>query len=157
MLQSGMGAFCRSFAAQGTLLFATMPAVNPNRQKVGNKKPDSEQQNCTGAMVPPSGGPAPVQSFFREERLALGVLRTFAGLVAAVLLALDLARVARQQTGLAQRGPQPFGGFDQRARDPMAHRIGLRRNSAAFDLGNDVVLALGFGEFERLQDAHPRS
>src|SRR5271163_3208882 len=88
--------------------------------------------------------------------LALGVLRTLASLVAAVLFALDLARVARQHPALAQRRTQRLGGDDQRARDSVAHGLGLRRDAAAANADDHVVMALRLGEFEGFEDLHAR-
>src|ERR1039457_6564707 len=71
---------------------------------------------------------------FDSQSLTLGVLRPLARLVAPVLLALDLARIARQHPALAQRRPQRLGRADQRARNPVTDRVGLRRDSAALDV-----------------------
>src|SRR5579862_4438520 len=88
--------------------------------------------------------------------LAFGVLRTLAGLVAAVLFAFDLARVAGQHPALAQRRAQSFGGDDQRARDSVTHGFGLGRDAAAADAYDHVVMAFGLGEFEGFHDLHAR-
>src|ERR1700730_12983586 len=74
----------------------------------------------------------------------------------AVFLAFDLARVPREHPALAQCRTQRFGRHHQRARDAVAHRIGLRRYAAASDTRDDVVLALGLGDFEGFEYAHPR-
>ena len=54
------------------------------------------------------------------ERLALGELLALARLVQADLLAFDFSRVARDQSGLRQRGD--LGVARARARDPLAPR-----------------------------------
>src|SRR5208283_3162626 len=88
--------------------------------------------------------------------LTLRVLRPLARLVTPVLLALDLARIARQHPALAQRRPQRLGRADQRARYPMTDRVGLRRDSAALDAHQHIVLAHGLGRLKRLQNQHSR-
>src|ERR1700691_6011435 len=93
---------------------------------------------------------------FGRIALPLGVLRPLARLVTPVLLALDLARIARQHPALAQRRPQRLGRSDQRARNSVTHRVGLRRDSAALDAHQHVVLPDGFGRLERLEDPHAR-
>src|SRR5260370_6870782 len=74
----------------------------------------------------------------------------------AVFLALDLARVTREHPALAQCRTQRFSGHDQRARNAVAHRVRLRRYATASDTHDDVVLALGLGDFEGFEYAHPR-
>src|ERR1019366_725513 len=93
---------------------------------------------------------------FDSQSLTLGVLRPLARLVAPVLLALDLARIARQHPALAQRRPQRLGRADQRARNPVTDRVGLRRDSAALDVYQHIVLPYGLGRLERLQNPHSR-
>ena len=53
------------------------------------------------------------------DRSALAVLRRLAGLLEAVLLALDGPRVARKEAGLLQRGPVLGLHQDQRPRDEI--------------------------------------
>src|SRR5260370_8319537 len=74
--------------------------------------------------------------------LALGVLRTLASLVAAVLFALDLARIARQHTGLAHRRAQRLGGADHPARDAVPPGLGLRPHTPAPNPPHPIVIAL---------------
>src|SRR5262245_13002998 len=87
---------------------------------------------------------------------ALRVLRTFASLVASVLLALDLAGIARDESRLLQHTPEPRMGEHERTRGPVPDRGGLRRYTAAADVHREVVLAAGVGELERLMHDHPR-
>src|SRR5260221_3347198 len=86
--------------------------------------------------------------------LTLGVLRTLPRLVTAVLLALDLAWISRQHPALAQCRAQCLRSDHQRARDPMAYGLGLRRDPAAAHAHDYVVVALGLGDFEGLEDFH---
>src|SRR5580704_4489862 len=90
------------------------------------------------------------------KNLALRVLRPLARLMMPVLLALDLARIAGQQPGFSERSAQRFRGCDERARDSVTDRIGLRRSASAMHFRQDIVVALGLGNFERLQNPHPR-
>src|SRR5580658_1084560 len=92
----------------------------------------------------------------RMSRLTLRVLGPFARLMMPVLLALDLARIAGQEPGLAQCATQRLRGRDQRARDAVAYRVGLRRGASAVHTREDIVSVLGFGNLERLHHLHPR-
>src|SRR5690554_1546114 len=83
-------------------------------------------------------------------RLALRVLRRAAGFAQAHLLPLDLARVARRETGLAQCLAQGLVVGHERARDAVADGAGLARRAAAADRHVNVELALGLGDGERL-------
>src|SRR5208282_6104007 len=87
--------------------------------------------------------------------LTLRVLRPFARLVMAVLLALDLARIPGEHSRFSPRGTQALRGFEQRPRYPVAHGVRLRGNSATAHADDHVIVALGFGELERLQNSHP--
>src|SRR5689334_13338156 len=84
----------------------------------------------------------------------LGVLRALAGLVPPVLLALDLARIARHEPGLLERAAQLGIGLHERAGDPVPDRHRLRRNAAADDARVDAVLAQRRGHLERLVHDH---
>src|SRR5688572_8791926 len=92
----------------------------------------------------------------KRKRLALRILRRAAGLVQADLLALDLARVARHEAGLAQRGLQRLVVLDQRAGEPEADRAGLAGDATALDRDVDVELLLELRELERLAHDHAR-
>ena len=59
-----------------------------------------------------------------------------------VFFALDLARIARQHPALAQRRPQRLGRGDQRARNSVTDRVGLRRRPAAAHAHDDIVKEL---------------
>src|ERR1700730_4393316 len=101
-----------------------------------------------GRKISRTGAPA--------RALTLGVLRTLAGLVTAVLLALDLAWIARQHPALSQGRAQGLRSGHQRARDPMADGLRLRRDPAAAHAHDYVVVALGLGQFKGLEDFHAR-
>src|SRR5690606_38063444 len=66
-----------------------------------------------------------------EACSALRELERAAGLAAAILLALDHARVAGQEAGGLQRGAQPRLVQLQRLGDAVLHRTGLARQPAA--------------------------
>src|SRR6202042_2494106 len=69
-----------------------------------------------------------------------GVLRSLAGLLQTVLLALDDTGVTREVAGLLQ-GRSVLGiDEDQRAGNPEAKPPGLAANAAASDAGDDVEL-----------------
>ena len=70
-------------------------------------------------------------SLRRARRLALGELRPLARLLQAGLLALLGARVARQEAAPLELAAQVRVGLEQRARDAVAQRAGLRRDAAA--------------------------
>ena len=72
------------------------------------------------------------------DRSALAVLRRLAGLLEAVLLALDGPRVAGQEAGLLQRRPVLGLHQDQRPGDGQAQRTGLPGRAAAIEVGVDV-------------------
>ena len=74
-----------------------------------------------------------------DARSALGVLRGLAGLLEAVLLALLLARVAREEAGLLELGAQLGVELDERPGDAEAQGAGLARDAAAVERGVDVV------------------
>src|SRR6185437_324281 len=73
-----------------------------------------------------------------------------------VFLALDLARIAREHPAVVQRLAECLGGVHQRARDSMTDGFRLRRDSAARHAHDNVVGALGLGDFEGLEDLHAR-
>src|SRR5438552_7198105 len=74
-------------------------------------------------------------------RLALRVLRALARLVPAVLLALHLARVARDESGLLERGAQLRVGQEERPRDAVPDGDRLRGEPAAEDVDLSAELA----------------
>src|SRR5512143_2167096 len=102
----------------------------------------------------------------REGRLAGGLRRSeattsalrelfaLARLVQTHLLALDLARVARDEPRLRQRRLQRRVVVDERARDAVADRTGLAGLAAALDVDHDVEGRLVVRQLERLADHH---
>src|SRR5215472_7638111 len=86
--------------------------------------------------------------------LPLRELEAAACLRTAVLLALDDARIARQEPALLQNGAQIRLERDQRFGDSMAQRTRLSRQTAAGDLADDVVLTVARGGDKRLAKDH---
>src|SRR5688572_3828323 len=74
----------------------------------------------------------------------------------AVLLPFLLARVAGQEAALLERGAVAGVEHLERARDPVAQRIGLAGDPAAVQRGGDVVAADAVHGLERLVDDHAR-
>src|SRR4051812_5918320 len=70
--------------------------------------------------------------------LALRELRPLTGLLEAGLLALDLARVAREVAAALELGTQGRLGLDERTGDAVTQRSGLGRDAAAVDTGDYV-------------------
>src|SRR4029079_5573156 len=91
-----------------------------------------------------------------EWTSALAVLRTLPGLVTAVLLALDLARVAGDEAGLLEHVSGDRVRDEQRPGDAMSNRRGLRGDAAAADVHRRVVLSAGVRDLERLIHDHAR-
>src|SRR5258708_34146828 len=87
-----------------------------------------------------------------KRSLALRELDRPARLGAAVLLALDPARVAGQEAALLQDTAQLRLEIGQRLRQAVAHRAGLARQATAGDRANNVVLAVAIGRDQRLID-----
>src|SRR5258706_8445101 len=87
--------------------------------------------------------------------LALGVLRSLAGLLQAVLLALLLAGVAGEEPGPLERDAQLAVELGQRTGDAEAQRAGLPADAAAVDRRVDVVALVGGRQTQRLGDDHP--
>src|SRR6187551_1269443 len=87
----------------------------------------------------------------REAALALRELRSLAGLVQAGLLALDDARVARQEARPLQRHAQLRVGLDERPRDAVADGTRLPARPAAVHAHAQVERALHPGDLERRQ------
>ena len=80
---------------------------------------------------------------------ALRELRRLAGLVETGLLALDDARVAREEALALERDPQLRVGLDERAGDAVPHGSGLAARAAAVDANADVVRPLRAGDAQR--------
>src|SRR4051812_34663379 len=89
-----------------------------------------------------------------QAKSALGELEAAAGFGFAVLLALDHARVAGEETALLECAAQVRLEVHQRLRNAVAHRAGLTRQSAARNSADDVVLAIAVGGNQRLLDQH---
>src|ERR1700760_1848717 len=89
-----------------------------------------------------------------ESALALGVLEPLAGAGLAVLLALLLAAVAREEPGALPGGTTLGVREDQGARDAVAHGLGLGAVPAARDRRVDVVLIEDLDQLERLPHDH---
>src|SRR5699024_8560633 len=83
---------------------------------------------------------------------ALRVLRSLTGLLQAVLLTLDRARVPGQEAGGLQRSTILGRDLGQRTGDGQAHRTGLARRAAALQAGVDVEGALALDEHQRRLD-----
>src|SRR5215218_2143709 len=83
---------------------------------------------------------------------ALAVLGSLAGLLEAVLLALDLAGVAGEEATLLQLRPQLDVEVDQGPGDGVAQGAGLAGDPAAVEVGEHVVALEGVGDPQRLGD-----
>src|SRR5262245_23580514 len=86
--------------------------------------------------------------------LALRVLEPRASAALTVLLALLLARVAREEAGLLQRGPQGGIVLLQRARDAEADRTGLAGVATALDRDVQIEVAHVIDRAERVEHVH---
>src|SRR5580700_8108388 len=86
--------------------------------------------------------------------LTLRVLRAAAGLATSDLLALDLARITRDEAGIAQGLAQRLIVLDEGTRDAMTDRAGLTGDATAGDLDRDVELAEQLHRFQRLAHDH---
>src|SRR6266508_4318520 len=91
----------------------------------------------------------------RSGWLALRELRRLASLVQAGLLALDDARVARQEAGALQRHAQLGVCVDKCARDPVTHGTGLAARPAALHADTDVVASLETRDLQRRERGLP--
>src|SRR5947208_12668089 len=89
-----------------------------------------------------------------RPRSALRVLRTLARLVAAVLLALDLARVARDEACLLERRAKVGVGFEERGSDAVPDGDRLGRYAGAADVHGGPVGPLRGGCLEGLLEGH---
>src|SRR5262245_10247610 len=86
--------------------------------------------------------------------LALGELVTAARLVQPDLLALHLARVARDEPRLLQRRLERRVVLDQRAGNAVADGAGLPRLAASVDVDVDIEARERIGELQRLAHDH---
>src|SRR5580692_1126059 len=87
-------------------------------------------------------------------RLALRELERLARFRPAVLLALDGAGVAGEETTLLQYAAQLRLEIGQRLGQAMTHRTGLTGQAAAGDRADHIVLAVPSGRDQRLLDHH---
>src|SRR5581483_8510194 len=104
-----------------------------------------------------SAGPGGDRSGLRSGpsmSLTLRVLRSTSGLAAADLLALDLAGIAGDETGVAKRLAQGLIVLDERPGDAVTDRAGLASDSAAIDLDGDVEARGELHRLERLPHDH---
>src|SRR5687767_8984545 len=99
---------------------------------------------------PPGGGFRFAESLYSAFRVLLAP----PCLVQADFLSFHFSRVARHQTGRAQRTFQSRIILDQRARDAVAHRAGLPAFAAAVHVHQDVEGRQVLGELERLTHDH---
>src|SRR5881394_3456307 len=90
----------------------------------------------------------------KRSRLSLRELLAAPRLVQAHFLALDFARVARDEPRLREDGFQGGVVFDERPGDPVANCAGLSRLAAAQHGHADVESAEVIGELERLAHDH---
>src|SRR6476620_6436556 len=90
----------------------------------------------------------------KRPRLALAELEAAASLRAAILLALDRARVAGEEAAGLQRRPQGRLIGHQGAADAVTHGAGLAGETAALDGDDDVELAVAVGGDQRLAQDH---
>src|SRR5690606_41428720 len=83
---------------------------------------------------------------------ALAVLRSAAGLAAADLLALDLARVAGHEAGLAQRLAQGFIVLHQGAGQTQADGAGLAGDAPTPYVRDHVEAVVELGHYHGMAD-----
>ena len=91
----------------------------------------------------------------RRAPLALGVLRSAAGLAESVLLALDGSGVALEESRLLQTRTMVGIDLDQRTGDPQAKTVDLTGHPATLEKRLDVVHALDTSHPHRFEHAHP--
>src|SRR3712207_1267803 len=100
--------------------------------------------NSLRGAVPPSATCASMRG------LALGELRPLACLLEPCLLTFLHARVAREVAAPLELAAQRRIGLDERARDAVPQRDGLRRHAAAVDARDDVQARVVARGLERL-------
>src|SRR6187401_3508583 len=86
------------------------------------------------------------------QRLALGELEPLTCAGTTRLLALDLARVAREEAELPQLLPVRFVDLDERTGDREAHGARLTRDTATIEHGLHIKATECVGQRERLLD-----
>src|SRR5690606_11624920 len=91
------------------------------------------------------------------KRLALRELEAPAGLLAAVLFALNHAAIAGHEASVLQRRTKRRLVISQRLRDAVTHSAGLARETRTGDGRDHVELAFALGDLERLVDHHAQN
>jgi HPt (histidine-containing phosphotransfer) domain-containing protein len=107
--------------------------------------------------TPPSGAlraPPSPQVGKQTSRLTLRVLGSLPCPLQSVFLPFLHARVARQQAGLLQGGPEVRVVLDQRSGDAVGDRSRLAARAATDDFDADVEFALGAGDAQGRQGSH---
>src|SRR5215213_6359131 len=89
-----------------------------------------------------------------EGALALRELEAAAGLLPAVLLTLDDARIAGQEAFLLERAAKVRLVVGQRLGEAVTDRAGLAGETATVNVDGDVVLAFALSDLERLRQDH---
>src|SRR5215213_5921564 len=89
-----------------------------------------------------------------EGALALRELEAAAGLLLAVLLTLDDARIAGQEAFLLERAAKIRLVVGQRLGEAVTDCAGLAGETATVNVDGDVVLAFALGDLERLSEDH---
>lgn len=93
----------------------------------------------------------------KDRILSLRELKPLSRALLSVLLTFLLSRVSRNQARFLERRAKIGVEFHQRPRDAMTNRTGLSSRSAAIDIYQNVELARGIGQAERLTNDHPQS
>src|SRR5262245_17472327 len=88
----------------------------------------------------------------RTTILSLRELESLTSALLSVFLTFLLARIACHEAGFFQGRAIIRIVFKQRAGDTVTHRTGLSGRPAAIDVDQNVELADGFRQFERLID-----
>src|SRR5690606_13688164 len=122
---------------------------DPDRAGQSQLMPPHGAASAEGAAPPPrhrarAGAPA------TAAVAALGELDAAPGLALAVLLALDLARVAGEKAARLERRPQRRIIGHHRPADAVAHRAGLTGQTAAGHRAHHIEVIHAVGGLERL-------
>src|SRR5262245_7192637 len=104
-----------------------------------------------------TSGESPPGDLARAESLPLRELETGARAALPVLLALDLARVAREEASLLDRRAVARVELLERARNRVPQRARLTGDAAAAHRGPHVVAADHAGHLERRLDHHAQA
>src|SRR2546421_5675965 len=109
------------------------------RTRAAARPSASASSGVSSTLAKPRTPSVPKRSVMAPGRLPLGVLRRFAGLLQAVLLAFLLPGVAGQQPGLLHLGPQVGVERHEGPGDTQAHGPCLPAHTAAGEGAVDVV------------------